>query len=145
MQAARRRLSSPSSDPQFKGATGLRRIVNACGYSLAGLRHAMAREAAIRQELSACAVLIPAAVLLPVPAVERLLIVLSMLLVVLTEFLNSAIEAAIDRISLDRHPLSGQAKDLGSAAVAVALLMSALCWIVIAGPLLLRWLGLVRG
>jgi diacylglycerol kinase len=94
----------------------------------------MEREAAIRQELFACAVLIPAAVLLPVPAVERLLIILSMLLVVLTEFLNSAIEAAIDRISLDRHPLSGQAKDLGSAAVAVALLMSALCWIVIAGP-----------
>jgi len=108
---------------------------------MAGLRHALAREAAIRQELAACIVLIPAAVLLPVPAVERLLIVLSMLLVVLTEFINSAIEAAIDRISLDRHPLSGQAKDLGSAAVAVALLMSALCWIVIAGPVALRWLG----
>jgi diacylglycerol kinase (ATP) len=145
VQAARRRLSSPSSDPPFKGATGLRRLVNACGYSLAGLRHAMAREAAIRQELFACTVLIPAAVLLPVPAVERLLIVLSMLLVVLTEFLNSAIEAAVDRISLDRHPLSAQAKDLGSAAVAVALLMSALCWIVIAGPTALRWLGLLAG
>ena len=140
MQTARRRLSSSPSDHQFKGATGLRRLVNACGYSLAGLRHAMEREAAIRQELFACIVLIPAAVLLPVPAVERLLIILSMLLVVLTEFLNSAIEAAIDRISLDRHPLSGQAKDLGSAAVAVALLMSALCWIVIAGPVAMRWL-----
>ena len=121
--------------------TGFRRLVNACGYSMAGLRHAMAREAAIRQELAACVVLIPAAVLLPVPAIERLLIILSMLHVVLTEFINSAIEAAIDRISLDRHPLSGQAKDLGSAAVAVALLMSALCWIVIAGPVALRWLG----
>ena len=140
MQAARRRLISPPSDDQFKGATGLRRLVNACGYSMAGLRHAMAREAAIRQELLACVVLIPVAVLLPVPAVERLLIILSMLLVVLTEFLNSAIEAAIDRISLDRHPLSGQAKDLGSAAVATALLMSALCWIVIAGPVAVHWL-----
>ena len=119
----------------------MRRLVNACGYSLAGLRHAMAREAAIRQELFACVVLIPGALLLPVPAFERLLIILSMLLVVLTEFLNSAIEAAIDRISLDRHPLSGQAKDLGSAAVATALLMSALCWIVIAGPVAMRWLA----
>jgi len=141
VQAARRRLIPTPSDDQFKGATGLRRLVNACGYSMAGLRHAMAREAAIRQELLACVVLIPVAVLLPVPAVERLLIILSMLLVVLTEFLNSAIEAAIDRISLDRHPLSGQAKDLGSAAVATALLMSALCWIVIAGPVAMRWLA----
>jgi diacylglycerol kinase (ATP) len=116
--------------------------MKACGYSMAGLRHALAREAALRQELACCVVLIPAAVLLPVPAVERLLVILSMLLVVLTEFLNSAIEAVVDRISLDRHPLSGQAKDLGSAAVAVALVMSALCWIVVAGPLALRWLGL---
>ena len=85
--------------------------------------------------------LIPLAVLLPVSALERLLLVLSMLLVVLTEFLNSAIEAAIDRISLERHPLSGQAKDLGSAAVAVALFMSALCWIVIAGPVAMTWLS----
>ena len=107
---------------------------------MAGLRLALEREAAIRQELFACVLLIPAAVLLPVPAVERLLLVLSMLLVLLTEFINSAIEATIDRISLDRHPLSGLAKDLGSAAVAVALLMSALCWIVIAGPVAMRWL-----
>jgi len=108
---------------------------------MAGLRHALQREAALRQELFACAVLIPLAVLLPVPRLERLLLVLSMLLVVLTEFLNSAIEAAIDRISLERHPLSGQAKDLGSAAVAVALVMSALCWIVIAGPVAMAWLA----
>ena len=97
-----------SSDEQFKGATGLRRLVNACRYSMAGLRHALAREAAIRQELLACIVLIPVALLLPVPAIERLLLVLSMLLVLLTEFINSAIEAAIDRISLDRHPLSAR-------------------------------------
>jgi diacylglycerol kinase (ATP) len=108
---------------------------------MAGLRHALQAEAALRQELFACIVLIPLALFLPVPALERLLLVLSMLLVVLTEFLNSAIEAAIDRISLERHPLSGQAKDLGSAAVAVALLMSALCWIVIAGPVAMAWLS----
>ncbi len=127
---------------EFKNGQGLRRIVNAFGYSCAGLRHALRHEAAIRQELIALAVLVPAAVLLPVPALERLLLVLSMMLVLLTEFLNSAIEAAIDRISLERHPLSGQAKDLGSAAVGVALLMSAACWIVIAGPVFARWLGL---
>ena len=142
MQAARRRLSPPSSsrDEQFKGATGLRRLVNAGRNSIAGLRHALANEAAMRQEMLGCIVLTPIALLLPVPAIERLLLVLSMLLVLLTEFINSAIETTIDRISLERHPLSGQAKDLGSAAVAVALLMTGLSWIVIAGPVLLRWL-----
>jgi diacylglycerol kinase (ATP) len=89
--------------------------------------------------LFACGLLVPLATLLPVSRLERLLLVLSMLLVVLAELFNSAIEAAIDRISFDRHPLSGRAKDLGSAAVAVALLMSALCWLVIAGPVLLQW------
>jgi diacylglycerol kinase (ATP) len=142
VQAARRRLSSPTSESEFKGKTGLRRLINASNYSAAGFRHALKREAAIRQELACCAVLVPVAVLLPVPAIERLLVILSMLLVVLTEFLNSAIEAVVDRISLERHPLSGQAKDFGSAAVAVALVMSALCWIVIAGPVALHWLGL---
>ena len=144
MQAARRRLStstSSSGDEQFKGATGLRRLVNASRNSIAGLRHALAHEAAMRQELLGFAVLTPVAVLLPVPAIERLVLVLSMLVVLLTEFINSAIETTIDRISLERHPLSGQAKDLGSAAVAVALAMSALSWIVIAGPVLVRALA----
>jgi diacylglycerol kinase (ATP) len=144
VQAARRRLSLPTSssrDEPFKGATGLRRLVNASRNSLAGLRHALAHEAAMRQEMLGCIVLTPIALLLPVPTLELLLLVLSMLLVLLTEFVNSAIEATIDRISLERHPLSGRAKDLGSAAVATALLMTALAWIVIAGPVLLRWLG----
>jgi diacylglycerol kinase (ATP) len=144
VQAARRRLSSSTSssrDEQFKGATGLRRLVNASRNSIAGLRHALANEAAMRQEMFGCIVLTPIAVLLPVPAIERLLLVLSMLLVLLTEFINSAIEAAIDRISFERHPLSGQAKDLGSAAVAIALMMTGLSWLVIAGPVLLRWLA----
>jgi diacylglycerol kinase (ATP) len=64
-----------------------------------------------------------------------------MMLVVLVELLNSAIEAAIDRISLERHPLSGRAKDLGSAAVGIAILMSMLCWLVIIGPLVADWLA----
>ena len=125
--------------PPDAKATGWRRLSGAAGYTAAGVRHAFRHEAAFRQELFACGVLIPLATLLPVPRLERLVLVLSMLLVVLAELFNSAIEAAIDRISLDRHPLSGQAKDLGSAAVAVALLMSALCWLVIAGPVLLQW------
>jgi len=124
----------------MKSTGGLRRLVNALGYSYAGLRHAVANEAAIRQEFFALAFLIPASLLLPVSAIEHLLLVVSMMLVVLIEFLNSSIEAAVDRISLERHPLSGQAKDLGSAAVGVAVLISGLCWLVIAGPVVYRWI-----
>ncbi len=120
-------------------ATGWRRLSGAVGFTFAGLRHAFRHEAAFRQELFACGLLMPLATLLPATRLERLVLVLSMLLVVMAELFNSAIEAAIDRISFARHPLSGRAKDLGSAAVAVALLMSALCWVVIAGPLLLQW------
>lgn len=109
--------------------------------SVAGLRHAFGHEAAFRQEVIAFAVLAPLAIWLPVPAVERLLIVASMLLVMVVELLNSAVEATVDRISLDRHPLSGQAKDLGSAAVTVALLISALCWSVFGWPVLAGWLA----
>ncbi len=125
---------------EFKSQAGLGRLIRAVGYSSAGFRHALRHEAAIRQELLALVVLVPAALYLPVSRLERLVLVLSMLLVMLVELINSAIEAAIDRISAERHPLSGQAKDLGSAAVAVALLMTVLCWLVIAGPVLVDWL-----
>lgn len=126
---------------EFKRARGLRRLVNALGYSYAGLRHAIRHETAIRQELLALVFLVPISALLPVSTLEHLILVLSMMLVVLVEFLNSALESAIDRISLEVHPLSAQAKDLASAAVAVALLMSGLCWAVIAGPVVVRWVG----
>jgi diacylglycerol kinase (ATP) len=117
-------------------ATGIRRLGRALGCTIAGWRHAFAHEAAFRLEAFACSVFVPLATLLPVGRLDRLVLVLSMLLVLLAELLNSAIEAAIDRISLERHPLSGRAKDLGSAAVGVALVMCALCWLVIAGPVL---------
>jgi diacylglycerol kinase (ATP) len=81
------------------------------------------------------ALLTPVSLCLHVGRLEHLLLILSMLLVVLVEFLNSAVESAVDRISTDPHPLSGQAKDLGSAAVLIALIMWALTWGVIAGPL----------
>ena len=119
---------------------GLARLPDAARYSLAGLCHAARHEAAFRQELLGAVVLTSLAIVLPVGLLEKLLLVLSMLFVLVVELLNSAIEATVDRISTERHPLSGQAKDLGSAAVAIALLMSALSWLAIAGPVLVTWL-----
>ena len=84
-------------------------------------------------------VLVPVGVLVPVSDIEHLLLMLSLMLVVLVELVNSAIEATVDRISLEHHPLAGQAKDLGSAAVLTAVLMTGLTWTVIVGPVLLRW------
>jgi diacylglycerol kinase (ATP) len=120
---------------------GPARLAGALRYSIAGFRHASQHEAAFQQEVLVTLLLVPAAVLLPVPTLDRLILVLSMLLVIVVELLNSAIEATVDRISAERHPLAGQAKDMGSAAVLLALLMSALCWVVIAGPVLAAWLA----
>ena len=130
----------PRPHPVPRPSIGPGRLVGALRYSLAGFRHAALTEAAFRQELVAFAVLLPLAVALPVPVLERLALVLSMLLVMAVELLNTAIETTIDLVSADHHPLAGQAKDLGSAAVFVALAMSAACWAVIAGPLALAWL-----
>jgi len=125
---------------ELRPSIGPARLAGALRYSIAGFRHATRHEAAFQQEVLLFLLLLPAAVLLPVPTLDRLLIVLSMLLVIVVELLNSAIEATVDRISSERHPLAGQAKDMGSAAVLVALAMTALCWIVIAGPVALAWL-----
>jgi len=124
---------------------GLGRLVGALRCSVAGLRYAARNEAAFRQELIASALLLAPAIALPVARLERLVLILSMLLVMVVELLNSAIEATVDRIGTERHPLSGLAKDLGSAAVAVALLMSLACWIVIAGPTLVDLLAGTAG
>jgi diacylglycerol kinase (ATP) len=86
-------------------------------------------------------VLIPVACLLPVGAVERVLLIASVLLVLIVELLNSSIEAAIDRISFDTHRLSKRAKDLGSAAVLVALSLLLVTWLLLAGPVMLRLAG----
>ena len=125
---------------QLRTSIGPGRLAGALRYSIAGFRHAVRREAAFQQELLVSLLLLPAALLLPVPVIERLLLVLSMLFVMAVELLNSAIEATVDRISTERHPLAGQAKDMGSAAVFIALAMSALCWAVIAGPVVAAWL-----
>lgn len=114
-----------------KGATGLRRIVAATGYSLAGLRAAYRHEAAFRQEVLLAAICIPIALLSPVSGTGKALMIGSILLVLIVELLNSAIEAVVDRVSTDRHPLSKQAKDIGSAAVAIALANAAVIWLVV--------------
>jgi len=128
-----------------RASIGPARLAGALRYSIAGFRHAMRGEAAFMQELLVSAALLPLAVLLPVPVLERLVLVLSMLFVMVVELLNSALEAAVDRISSERHPLAGKAKDMGSAAVFLALAMSLLCWAVIAGPVLSAWLSAAVG
>lgn len=114
------------------GNVGLRRIVNATLFSLAGLRAAWQHEAAFRQELMLAVVLIPAGIWLGRTAVERSLLIGSCLLVLIVELLNSAIEAIVDRVGLEPHPLSGRAKDLGSAAVFVSLALVLVVWSLIA-------------
>ncbi len=115
----------------FKGQTGLKRILNAGGYSLDGLRAAFTGEAAFRQLVLLNVILIPVAFLLNVSHVERALLIAVCMLALIVELLNSAVEAAIDRISLERHPLSKNAKDMGSAAQLVALSMIVMVWAVI--------------
>jgi|SRR5687768_10705519 diacylglycerol kinase (ATP) len=114
------------------GNTGFRRIVNATFFSMAGLRAAWQHEAAFRQELLLCVVLIPAGVWLGQTAVERALLIGSCLLVLIVELLNSGLEATVDRVGLEPHRLSGQAKDLGSAAVLLSLVLTVVVWGLIA-------------
>ena len=120
--------------------TGFRRIARSIRLSSAGFRYAIAHEVAIREQLIALAVLVPLSALLPVTDIEHLILVLSMMLVIFAEFLNSAIESTVDRISSEHHPLAGRAKDLANTAVVIAVLMMGLCWVVIAGPVLFRYL-----
>ncbi|MGE8498479.1 MAG: diacylglycerol kinase [Pseudomonas sp.] len=115
----------------FKGQVGLKRILNATGYSLDGLRAAFSGEAAFRQLVLLNAVLIPLAFFFDVSRGERALMIGVCLLALIVELLNSAVEAAIDRISLDLHPLSKNAKDMGSAAQFVSLTLIASVWLVI--------------
>ena len=117
-----------SEESPFKGKTGLRRLWNALHYSLDGFGAALRHEDAFRQEALLAAILVPLSFFLPVGGMGRALMIASVLLVLIVELVNSAIEAAIDRISLDRHHLSKRAKDIGSAAVLLALINVALVW-----------------
>ncbi len=111
-----------------KGKTGIRRVWNALFYSFAGLAAAFRHESAFRQEVLLAAVFLPVALLLDVPLASKALLIASVMLVLIVELLNSAIEAIVDRISLELHPLAKRAKDIGSAAVFLSLLTLALVW-----------------
>lgn len=116
-------------------ASGLRRLVNAVSYSLSGLLLAWQDEAAFRQEVILAIVLVPVAFMMPVDVAQRVLLVASVMLVLVVEMINSAIEATVDRVSLDIHPLAKRAKDMGSAAVLLALTNVVLIWAMILWPL----------
>jgi diacylglycerol kinase (ATP) len=112
----------------FKGKTGVRRVLNAASYSWAGLAAAFQHEDAFRQELFLALLLIPLAMVLGDTGIERALMMGAVLLVLIVELLNSALEAAVDRISLEHHALIKRAKDMGSAAVMIALLNVVVVW-----------------
>jgi diacylglycerol kinase (ATP) len=133
-----------AAESPHKGQRGLRRLVNAFFFSLSGLALAFRHESAFRQEIALAAVLLPIALLLPVAPAEQVLLAGSVLLVLVVELLNSSVEAAIDRIGFDTHRLSKRAKDLGSAAVLVALALLLLTWAMLAGPALASWIALPR-
>jgi diacylglycerol kinase (ATP) len=113
---------------EFKSKGGFRRIMNASSYTMQGLAMAWRIEHAFRQEVLVFALGIIFAFVLPVSGFERLVLIGVLLLVLIVELINSAIEAIVDRISLERHPLSKNAKDFGSAAVGLTVLLAAMTW-----------------
>jgi diacylglycerol kinase (ATP) len=112
----------------FKGKTGIRRLMNAFGYSLDGFKAAFKHEDAFRQEVFLAVVLIPLALYLESEVLHRALMIGSVLLVLIVELLNSAVEAVVDRVSIERHELAKRAKDIGSAAVFIALSNVVIIW-----------------
>ncbi|WP_269531665.1 diacylglycerol kinase [Chitinimonas sp. BJYL2] len=123
-------MTAPSESP-FKGKTGLRRLINATGYSIDGFRAAWRHESAFRQVCLKAVFGIGLSLWLPLPGWGRGLIVFAHLLSVVVELLNSAIEAAVDHTSLDHHLLAKRAKDLGSAAQLASLLNIAIIWAIV--------------
>jgi diacylglycerol kinase (ATP) len=117
-----------SEENPHKGQTGLRRIWNALFYSLDGLNAALRHEAAFRQEAFLALILIPTAFVVPANGIGRALMLGSVLLVLIVELLNSAVEATVDRVSIEQHPLAKRAKDIGSAAVFIALVNVPVVW-----------------
>lgn len=118
------------SDSNFKSRGGLRRIVKAAGYSAAGLRAAVQHEAAFRQELIVGVPMVVLALFIAPGRWQALAMIASVVLVWVVELLNSAIEALADRIATEHHPLLGRAKDLGSAAVMLCLMLAVATWTV---------------
>ncbi len=108
--------------------TGIRRIINAFRYSYEGFISACKTEAAFRQELFICVIGILAAILIPVNIVSKGLMIATLFLILLAELVNTAIEAVVDRISQDIHPLSKKAKDVGSLCVVIAFIIAGIIW-----------------
>ncbi|MEZ8105236.1 MULTISPECIES: diacylglycerol kinase [Vibrio] len=113
------------------GNTGIKRVIKATGYSIQGLKAAFKHEAAIRQELGLLVVAILLLCWLDVTMLERIVMLSSVVLVLIVELINSAIEAVVDRIGVEHHELSGRAKDIGSSAVLVALVLAGFIWLTI--------------
>ena len=122
---------TPPTESPFKGKTGIRRIANALTYSLQGFRSAFVHEEAFRQEVLLAAVAIPIAFALDVSRAERALLVASVLLILVVELLNSAVEAVVDRVSLENHHLAKRAKDIGSAAVLMSICLALSTWLLV--------------
>lgn len=122
------RQSQQSGKP---GNGGIKRIIKATGYSIQGLRAAFKHEAAIRQEILLLLISIILAIMFDVSVIERILMIGVVVLVLMIELVNSAIEAVVDRIGVEHHELSGRAKDIGSAAVMVALVFATFTWVYI--------------
>ncbi|SJM94223.1 diacylglycerol kinase [Crenothrix polyspora] len=112
----------------YQEAKGIKRLINACIFSAAGYKAAWQNEEAFRLEVIILAVSTPLALWLGQTTVEKLLLIGSVVLVVLVELLNSAVEAVVDRVGLEHHELSGRAKDIGSAAVNASLIWAAITW-----------------
>ncbi|MBV8679347.1 MAG: diacylglycerol kinase [Aquitalea sp.] len=120
---------SKHEESPFKGKTGIRRLINAFGYSLDGIKAAFRHEDAFRQLAMLAIILIPTALfIVPASPLARALLVASSLATLIIELLNSAIEAAVDHTSLERHPLAKRAKDMGSAAQLLGLINLAAMW-----------------
>ena len=126
-------MKTHMSDPvsEFKSKSGLGRILPAIGYGIAGLKAAWRNEHAFRQELVMVAILTVTALVLPVSAFQKMFLIAVLVFVLIVELINSAIEAIVDRISLEKHPLSKNAKDMGSAAVMLSIFLASACWIVV--------------
>lgn len=116
----------------YKSSGGIRRIFNALRYSLQGLKAAIRYEAAFRQELALAILLIPAAFWLGRSVTEVFILIMAVILVLVAELLNSAVEALADALSVEMHPLLGRAKDLGSAAVMLLLIFTIVVWAAVA-------------
>jgi len=125
---AHENLAPHHAESPFKGKTGLKRVWNALHYSIDGLKAAYRHEDAFRQEALLALILIPAAFFMPASGIGKALMVGSVLLVLVVELLNSAVEAVVDRVSLDHHLLAKRAKDIGSAAVLISLLNVLVIW-----------------